>query len=188
MDASSTLAGSTIVVIFMRVYLVVTAMSDSGTALVKTIQSACLMFDELTTSQLYEILRLRARVFVGEQHITAPDVDGMDLDARHVMLLAGDEPTSPLVGYCRLYQKVFRGTPFTGLGRIVIQPDYRGQQLGKVLVAEAVNFSKALLPEQGCYLSAQGHLQRFYEHCGFQRVSEETYLDAGIPHIDMVRK
>jgi ElaA protein len=176
------------VVIFMRVYLVVMAMSDSGTALVKTIQSACLTFDELTTSQLYDILKLRAQVFMGEQYITDPDVDGVDLTAHHVMLLAGDEQHSPLVGYCRLYQKVFNHQPVTGLGRIVIHPEYRGQQLGKQLVAEAVNVARQLFPEQGYYLSAQAHLQGFYEHCGFQRVSEETYLDAGIPHIDMVRK
>jgi predicted GNAT family N-acyltransferase len=36
------------------------------------------------------------------------------------------------------------------------------------------------------FLTAQVHATAFYERLGFQVVSEE-FLEAGIPHVDMVR-
>jgi predicted GNAT family N-acyltransferase len=35
-------------------------------------------------------------------------------------------------------------------------------------------------------LTAQAHAVRFYERLGF-RVASEEFLEAGIPHVDMVR-
>jgi predicted GNAT family N-acyltransferase len=36
-------------------------------------------------------------------------------------------------------------------------------------------------------LTAQVHATRFYERLGFQVVSDE-FLEAGIPHVDMLRR
>lgn len=143
----------------------------------------CYGFDQLTTHQLYNILKLRAQVFMGEQKITDPDVDGVDLDARHVLILASH---GDLAGYIRLYQKTYQGQPVVGLGRIVIHPNYRGKGLGGPLVTQAMAFATQWQPGVGkLYMSAQAHLQVFYENCGFTRASD-LYDDAGIPHIDMV--
>jgi ElaA protein len=43
-------------------------------------------FRELTADELYEILRLRAQVFVVEQNCPYQDLDGRDRSAYHVYL------------------------------------------------------------------------------------------------------
>ena len=43
-------------------------------------------FSQLTTEELYEILRVRAAVFVVEQNCAYQDLDGVDLEAYHVFL------------------------------------------------------------------------------------------------------
>lgn len=41
-------------------------------------------FDELTTKELYEILKLRADVFVVEQNCIYPDLDDIDYRSIHI--------------------------------------------------------------------------------------------------------
>ena len=41
-------------------------------------------FDELTTRKIYEILKVRAAVFVVEQNIVYQDMDDKDYDSLHV--------------------------------------------------------------------------------------------------------
>ena len=41
-------------------------------------------FDELTTKELYEILRVRAEIFVVEQNCVYQDLDGTDYRSLHV--------------------------------------------------------------------------------------------------------
>ena len=42
-------------------------------------------FDELSVAELYQILRLRAAIFVVEQECAYLDPDGMDAPARHCL-------------------------------------------------------------------------------------------------------
>ena len=43
-------------------------------------------FNELSTSELYQVLQLRSAVFVVEQQCIYQDVDGKDHKAYHVMV------------------------------------------------------------------------------------------------------
>ena len=56
-------------------------------------------FDELSTRELYEILRVRSAVFVLEQNCNYVDMDGIDFRAIHVALWQGSE----IVAYCRVF-------------------------------------------------------------------------------------
>ncbi|WBV63632.1 hypothetical protein PGH43_02020 [Legionella pneumophila 130b] len=56
-------------------------------------------FSELTSKQLYDILALRASVFVVEQHCPYLDPDGRDFFSMHLL---GLEENS-LVAYLRLF-------------------------------------------------------------------------------------
>lgn len=47
----------------------------------------CKRFDELTTTELYEILRLRVDVFVAEQECARKEIDGKDNHAYHFWVL-----------------------------------------------------------------------------------------------------
>lgn len=62
---------------------------------------------------------------------------------------------------------------------------HRGQGLGYPLIEKAIAFIRDELGQSRIKISAQAHLQNFYENCGFQTVSE-VYLEDGIPHQDMV--
>ena len=59
-------------------------------------------FDELNTTELYEILKLRQAVFVVEQNCPYHDIDEYDPVSVHLMMIEGDE----LIGYARITETV----------------------------------------------------------------------------------
>ncbi len=141
----------------------------------------CKAFDQLSLSELYAILQLRAEVFVLEQQCFYQDLDECDQEAYH--LAAWKE--SILLGYVRLLppgQKY--ATP--SLGRVVNRSEARGGGLGKELLNKAIAESELRWPGQGIIISAQQYLERFYQDVGFSTQSR-PYLEDGIPHIEMLR-
>jgi predicted GNAT family N-acyltransferase len=56
-------------------------------------------FNDLTASQLYDILQLRELVFTIGQKCSEPDIDDVDRTAMHYVKYAGDK----LVAYLRVY-------------------------------------------------------------------------------------
>lgn len=59
-------------------------------------------FPELTTEELYEILRTREAVFIVEQRCPYPEADGKDYEAMHLYYRDDD---GRVVAYLRLYEK-----------------------------------------------------------------------------------
>ncbi|WP_028693700.1 GNAT family N-acetyltransferase [Pseudomonas cremoricolorata] len=123
-----------------------------------------------------DLRRIREAVFVAEQQVPAElEWDADDQDAVHFLALEGDYP----IGTARLLAD---GT----IGRVSVLKDWRGLKVGDALmqavIAEAQR--RQLAPQR---LSAQVHATSFYERLGFRVVSEE-FLEAGIPHVDMVRE
>lgn len=129
---------------------------------------------ELTSEILYEILSLRAEVFVVEQECAYLDPDDKDEKALHLCVFS----ESNLIGYAR----VFVQEKPCSIGRVVVQKKYRGKQIGKELMEKSI----AQVPaEKEIFISAQEHLKTFYESLGFQQ-SGAGYLEDGIPHIPML--
>ncbi|NQZ43276.1 MAG: GNAT family N-acetyltransferase [Flavobacteriaceae bacterium] len=139
-------------------------------------------FNELSTSELYQVLQLRSAVFVVEQQCIYQDVDGKDHKAYHVMV----EIDGKLVGYTRIFEP---GDYFenTSIGRVVVQKDKRGLGLGVDLMQASITYIETELQQGVIELSAQTYLKRFYNDLGFQVVGE-GYLEDGIPHIKMIRE
>lgn len=137
-------------------------------------------FDRLTAFELYRLLRLRSRVFVIEQQCIYLDQDERDLGAFHLM---GYREES-LAAYARLFAP---GDYFeeAAIGRIVIAPEFRGSGLGKVLVRKSLDIAGRLYGDAPVRIGAQRYLEQFYNDFGF-RVVGETYLEDGIPHVEMV--
>lgn len=137
----------------------------------------------LSAAQLYQILALRARVFVLEQQCVYLDPDGLDLAAWH---LRGLNEAGDLRAYARLLPPGLKGPAQTepAIGRVLTAPEARGQGLGQQLMSQAVTEGRRLWPGLAQVLSAQAHLQRFYAGFGFEPISE-VYDEDGIPHIDM---
>ncbi|MBA8877460.1 GNAT family N-acetyltransferase [Phyllobacterium myrsinacearum] len=138
--------------------------------------------DEFSPRDLYAMLRMRVDVFVVEQKCPYPELDGKDIDALHLRLLIGEE----LIASARLRQPHGAADTAARIGRVVVSPAHRGKRLGEKLMAEAIAECERRFPDRPIALSAQSHLQRFYESFGFLPVSGE-YLEDDIPHVDMQR-
>lgn len=139
-------------------------------------------FDELSRDDLYAVLHVRQVVFVVEQHCFYLDADGLDQYADHLLgYLTGE-----LVAYLRVMHPG-KKHDVPAIGRVLTAQCVRGQGYGKQLMAEAMARMAETYPGSAIRLSAQVHLQRFYEGFGFEAISE-PYDDAGVPHIDMIRR
>lgn len=122
-----------------------------------------------------ELRRIRETVFVAEQAVP-PELewDAEDNDAVHFLACEGDYP----IGTARLLAD-------GQIGRVSVLKDWRGLKVGEALLhAVIAEAEKRGLSQQ--MLSAQVQATPFYEKLGFTVVSDE-YLEAGIPHVDMVR-
>ena len=140
-------------------------------------------FNQLSNSELYEILCLRQQVFVVEQNCPYLDADGIDKQSWHLM--GWDEASLSLLAYARI---VPPGVKYEepSIGRVITSLAVRGTGLGKVLMKEAIDMVEQLFPESGIRISAQQHLEGFYQAFDFSRVSS-PYNEDGIPHVEMLR-
>lgn len=137
-------------------------------------------FNELTTTELYRILRARAEIFVVEQDCVYQDLDNKDLNAWHVWF----EDEDGVAAYCRVLDK---GVSYEGegsIGRVITVK--RGTGLGYKVMMEGIRVAEEKFGQTSLRISAQQYAQGFYEKCGFVRVSE-PYLEDDIPHVQMVR-
>ena len=142
----------------------------------------CVPFAALDAATLYALLQLRSRVFVVEQNCVYLDADGADPQCFHVL---GFDAAGTLQAALRLVPPGLKYDE-ASIGRVVTSPETRGSGLGHELVAQGLRESALLYPGQGLRISAQAHLQRFYEAHGF-RAEGDTYLEDDIPHIEMSR-
>ena len=139
-------------------------------------------FDELTTKELYQILRLRSAVFVVEQDCVYQDVDNRDQKALHVIGKKGGE----IVAYTRIFKP---GDYFenVSIGRVVVSQDQRKYGLGKQIMQASLATIEQKFTNKPIEISAQSYLLKFYTELGFNAFGEE-YLEDGIPHMRMLKK
>lgn len=143
----------------------------------------CKHHSDLGKEQLYAILQLRTEVFVVEQKCAYQEVDGQDLAGDTCHLMAWENDT--LQAYLRLLDPESQGGDVV-IGRVVTAPSARGKGLGHQMMKEALEQTEKNWPGVPVYLSAQAHLQGYYDQYGFVVVGEE-YLEDDIPHIGMRR-
>ncbi len=137
-------------------------------------------FNELSTNELYAILKARVDVFVIEQTCPYPEIDNFDQRAVHLFLEEGNE----VVAYSRLFPSGVKYED-ASLGRVLVAKSHRGNGLAKDLLKEALIVLREEWGEQSIKIQAQEYLIHFYGSFGFQPISE-VYLEDGIPHVDMV--
>lgn len=139
-----------------------------------------LKFDELTASQIYAVLRLRAEIFVVEQNCAYLDPDGKDVAALHLLI----SEQGVLNAYLRLYFSKDANNTLI-FGRVVTALHARRKGLAKLLMQELLSYCETHFPNHVIECSAQFYLQQFYESFGFKTV-DVPYDEDGIPHIKMV--
>ncbi|WP_334333155.1 GNAT family N-acetyltransferase [Companilactobacillus sp. HBUAS59544] len=135
--------------------------------------------NELKPDELVEIFKQRTAVFVVEQNCPYPEVDDDDFNDLHVCLVENGN----LQAYARIIDKKTHIT----FGRVLVVKKFRGSGLGKEIVAATLKEITQRFPNVKIRIQAQTYLQDFYSSFGFKTISE-TYLEDGIPHIDMILK
>ncbi|MBT8299447.1 MAG: GNAT family N-acetyltransferase [Maribacter sp.] len=139
-------------------------------------------FEELTLSELYGILQLRAEVFVVEQDCAYQDLDNKDQKALHVIGIKNNEVVA--------YSRIFRSGDYfkeASIGRVVVKNSERKYGYGYEIMNASIKVVNEHFNDTSIHLSAQTYLKKFYNSLGFEQVGE-GYLEDGIPHIGMQKK
>lgn len=134
-------------------------------------------FDELSTAELYEILKLRNAVFIVEQNCAYQDIDGLDETAYHMWL----EDENGIAAYVRLLPPGVRFDDSV-IGRVIAVRRRSG--VGSQIVRTAQSAVREVFGTVSVAIEAQVYAREFYEKLGFVQQSDEFDED-GIPHILM---
>ena len=134
-------------------------------------------FQELTTDELYELLRVRCEVFVVEQKCVYQDLDYDDQKSIHLWLTEDEK----VVALARVSPA---GTHMTeiSIGRVITTE--RGKGFGKQIMLHAIDAAVEHFGATLIDIEAQEYAKGFYEGVGFKQSSDIFMLD-GIPHIKM---
>jgi len=138
-------------------------------------------FDQLNTTELYDLLQLRSEIFVVEQDCVYQDLDGKDKNALHVIGTKKDK----IVAYTRIF-KSGDYLAQASIGRVVVLGEERKYGFGIDIMKASIKAIEVQFGETSIALSAQTYLKRFYNSLGFIEKGGE-YLEDGIPHVMMVR-
>ncbi|WP_371378642.1 GNAT family N-acetyltransferase [Thalassotalea aquiviva] len=144
-----------------------------------------LSFSKLTVDQLYDALKLRVDVFVVEQTCYYPELDECDRhpQTRHLLGYNGND----LAAYLRILPPGVSYPDYISIGRVATKREYRGQGIGHPLMEKALALCKKHWSGVNIKISAQEHLEKYYNQHGFVRVSD-MYLEDNIPHIAMIKE
>ena len=135
-------------------------------------------FNELTTTELYEILKSRAEIFVVEQNCIYQDLDDKDYHSLHIFY----ESEGKVVAYLRAFIKD-SVTNIVQIGRVLTLT--HGTGLGGNLLKKGIRQIKEKMNPSSVYIEAQCYATGFYEREGFV-ISSDEFLEDGIPHVEMV--
>lgn len=131
-------------------------------------------FDELTTTELYEILKARTAVFLMEQNIRCLDTDDMDYKSLHCFFMQDKKVTAYLRAF---YDDNDKNVVI--IGRVLTLE--HGKGMGKELMQQSINAIKEKMKCKKIKMDAQTHAVGFYEKFGFKAVSED-FLEEGVLH------
>lgn len=130
--------------------------------------------EELDAATLYELLRLRADIFVVEQACPYPELDGRDLlpGVRHWWV----EEHGRVIACLRVLPEPDGGHR---IGRVATHPEARRRGVaGRLLRAVLATLDGPVV------LAAQAYLRNWYQGFGFVPDGEE-FLEDGILHLPM---
>lgn len=145
------------------------------------IEWCCKAFNEISATELYQILQLRSEVFVVEQNCVYQDIDGKDLKSLH---LWAQNEKGKVLSYCRILPPGV-SYDYPAIGRVVSSQDFRGMGLSREAMKKSIDKIFQMYPQSGrITLSAQLYLEKFYTSLGFRREGD-VYDEDGIPHIQM---
>ena len=132
-----------------------------------------------TMSDIYlDAVRIRQKVFVQEQGVPANlEIDENEAYSVHFVLYTDDQKPAATVRLLPLDDQTFK------LQRMAVLKDYRGNNLGAEIIAEAELFAKQQQFKK-IELGAQLTAEKFYQKLGYIAYGQ-VFHDAGIDHVHM---
>lgn len=137
-------------------------------------------YTELSINEFHDIVALRLKAFVVEQNCAYLDLDGKDKKSYHVICRDGK---GDIVATARILPPGLKYKE-ASIGRVVINEEIRGHGVGQELMNKALDFSQLEFGASPVKISAQKHLETYYEIFGFKSTGEE-YIEDTIPHVEM---
>lgn len=139
-------------------------------------------FDGTSSDRFRDALSIRQTVFIQEQKVTPElEVDGEDDRKRHVVAYLDRQPIATArIGFIDNDNKTVK------IQRVAVLSSQRGKKIGHGLLNEIEREARKVSAER-LVLSSQDQAIPFYEKLGYSISDGEGYLDAGIPHHDMVK-
>lgn len=133
-----------------------------------------------TEKQLNDAFFVRKEVFVKEQHVPEEEeIDQFEDTSEHIVIYDGGQP----VGAGRWRLKDGHGK----LERICVMKSHRSLGVGAIIM-QALEKAAAAKGADSFILHAQTQAVPFYEKQGYRVTSGEEFLDAGIPHLEMIKE
>jgi len=138
-----------------------------------------------TEEQLKEALSVRIEVFVEEQNVPRDlEMDEFDISpqaCRHFIIRNAQGETIAAARW-RMYDE-----QTAKLQRIAVRQPYRGHGIGRMIIdAMEADIREAKVP--AVILDGQTQAEAFYRKLGYETISSEPFLDAGIWHVRMRKR
>ena len=132
-------------------------------------------FCELSTVELYEIIKSRTEVFLLEQNIICQDLDDTDYDSLHCFFYKNKRAIA--------YLRAFLSDAYTvTIGRVLTLEHKKG--LGRQLMEKSIEEIWKHFDVKFLSVHAQTQAKGFYEKMGFEAFGDE-FLEEGVPHVTM---
>ena len=138
-------------------------------------------YPELTINEFHDIVALRLKAFVVEQNCTYLDLDGKDKKCYHLICRDG---FGKVVATARILPPGL-SYPVVSIGRVVVDESIRGNGSGHELMKQTMAFAAEEFGNPDILISAQKHLESFYNKHKFTSTGKE-YLEDDIPHVEMM--
>lgn len=121
---------------------------------------------------------VRRQVFILEQNVPEElEVDEFDSAAEHIVVYDAEQPIAT--------GRMFHKGDSVILGRICVLSEYRGMDVGRILMERMLEKAEGMDPKE-IKLDSQVYAIEFYRRFGFSERGV-IFKDAGIDHIEMVR-
>jgi len=137
---------------------------------------------DLSTTELYSILKLRTDVFFLEQKIDEEELDWRDSEptTEHWWIQGENGTASYLRTIVDAEPEYLDARRL--IGRVVTHPDERGKGLSQALLRSVIE----AYGHEPMLLHAQEYIAPLYGKVGFEAFGD-VFVEAGIPHISMYR-
>ena len=113
-------------------------------------------FNELTTKELYEILKSRSEIFIIEQNINYQDLDDIDYRSLHCFY----QENNRVIAYLRAFYKE-DNKDLVKIGRVLTLKHNQG--LGRKLLTESLPKIKNIIKPKKITMDAQKYAIGFYQ-------------------------